>query len=134
MLAKLGLVPDAALLDALACHLGTRVVAARDLPTAPVLPEIIHSQFIRSRQVLPIAAEGSRLSVAAVDPFDAEPLQALAYLTGRSVSKVLISAGDFADAVANSLRRAGTRWARTLRPTGRGSKRGGRPAATRHRQ
>src|SRR5882672_2437025 len=100
VLAKLGLVPDAALLDALACHLGTRVVAARDLPTAPVLPEIIHSQFIRSRQVLPLAAEGSRLSVAAVDPFDAEPLQALAYLTSRSVSKVLISAADFADAVA----------------------------------
>jgi general secretion pathway protein E len=101
VLAKLGLVPDAALLDALACHLDTRVAGARDLPTAPVLPEIIQSQFIRSRQVLPLAAEDGRLSVAAVDPFDAEPLQALAYLTRRSVSMVLISAGDFADAVAN---------------------------------
>src|SRR5262245_61099507 len=70
------------------------------MPIAPVLPEIIHPQFIRSRQILPLAAEDSRLSVAAVDPLDAEPLQALAYLTSRSVSVVLISAGDFANAVA----------------------------------
>jgi general secretion pathway protein E len=99
VLAKLGLVPDAALLEALACHLGTGVATARDMPTAPVLPEIIRPQFVRSRQVLPLAAEDSRLAVAAVDPFDDEPRQALAYMTGRSVSILLISAGDFAHAV-----------------------------------
>jgi len=83
----------------LACHLGTGIATARDLPTAPVLPEIIRPQFVRSRQVLPLAAEDDRLAVAAVDPFDDEPRQALAYLTGRSVSMLLISAGDFAHAV-----------------------------------
>ena len=100
VLAKLGLVQETALLEALACHLGTGVATARDMPTAPVLPEIIRPQFIRSRQVLPLVAEDSRLAVAAVDAFDDEPLQALAYLTGRSVSMLLISAGDFAHAVA----------------------------------
>ena len=99
VLAKLGLVPEAALLEALACHLGTGVATARDMPTAPVLPEIIRPQFVRSRQVLPLAAEDGRLAVAAVDPFDDEPRQALAYLTGRSISMLLISAGDFAHAV-----------------------------------
>src|SRR5215813_6257980 len=79
VLAKLGLVPEAALLEALAHHLGIGIATARDTPTAPVLPDIIHPQFIRSRQVLPLAAEDSRLSVAAIDPFDDEPLQALAY-------------------------------------------------------
>ena len=99
VLAKLGLVPEAALLETLASHLGTGVATARDMPAAPVLPEIIRPQFVRSRQVLPLAAEDSRLAVAAVDPFDEEPQRALAYLTGRSVSILLISAGDFAHAV-----------------------------------
>src|SRR5215470_4801132 len=99
VLAKLGLVPEASLLEALACHLGTNVASARDMPAAPVLPEIIRPQFIRSRQVLPVAAEDGRLAVAVVDPFDHEPLQALAYLTGRSVSMLLISADDFAHAI-----------------------------------
>jgi len=99
VLAKLGLVPEASLLEALARHLGTKVASAHDMPAAPVLPEIIRPQFIRSRQVLPVAAEDGRLAVAVVDPFDHEPLQALAYLTGRSVSMLLISADDFAHAI-----------------------------------
>jgi general secretion pathway protein E len=100
VLAKLGLVPETALLEVLARHLGKGVAMACDMPTAPILPEIIRPQFIRSRQVLPLAAaEDNRLTVAAVDPFDDEPLQALAYLTGRSVSMLLISASDFAHAV-----------------------------------
>jgi general secretion pathway protein E len=100
VLAKLGLVPEASLLEALACHFGTKVASVRDLPPAPVLPETVRLPFVRSRQVLPLAAEAEHLAVAIVDPFDAEPLQALAYLTGRSVSMLLISTGDFAQAVA----------------------------------
>jgi general secretion pathway protein E len=100
VIAKLGLVPEAALLEALARHFGTTVAAARDMPTAPVLPESIRSQFIRSRRILPLGVEDSGLAVAVVDPFDDEPLQALAYLTGRNVSMLLISADDFARAVA----------------------------------
>src|SRR5262249_59855795 len=99
VLAKLGLVPEASLLEALARHLGQKAASAHDMPAAPVLPEIIRPQFIRSRQVLPVAAEDGRLAVAVVDPFDHEPLQALAYLTGRSVSMLLISADDFAHAI-----------------------------------
>ena len=125
VIAKLGLVPEAALLEALACHFGTAVATARDMPTAPVLPEIIRPQFVRSRQVLPLGAEDDRLAVAVVDPFDDEPLQALAYLTGRNVSMLLISADDFAAGRRNPLRRAGTKRARSLRPAARGSKRGG---------
>jgi general secretion pathway protein E len=99
VLAKLGLVSEAALLEALAHHLGIAVAAARNMPTAPVLAEVIRPEFIRSRQVLPLAVEDGGLAVAAVDPFDDEPLEALAYLTGRSVSRLLISASDFAHAV-----------------------------------
>jgi general secretion pathway protein E len=101
VLAKLGLVPEAALLETLARHLGTTVATAQSIPTAPVLPEIIRPEFIRSRQVLPLGAEDGCLAVAAVDPFDDEPLEALAYLTGHSISILLISPGDFAQAVAS---------------------------------
>ena len=59
VIAKLGLVPDAALLGALAGHFGTTVATARDMPTAPVLPESIRSQFVRSRRILPLGVEDS---------------------------------------------------------------------------
>src|SRR4029077_638207 len=52
VIAKLGLVPEAALLEALARHFGTTVATARDMPTAPVLPDSIRSQFIKSRRIL----------------------------------------------------------------------------------
>jgi general secretion pathway protein E len=101
VLAKLGLVPEAALLEALASHLGTGIATARSTPAVAVLPDIIRPEFVRSRQVLPLAAEDDHLTVAAVDPFDDEPLDALAYLTGRNVSKLLISATDFVHVVAS---------------------------------
>ena len=99
VLAKLGLVPDPVLLDALGRHLGMTVATAHDIPTTPLLPETIRPEFIRSRQVLPIAAEGTHLAVAVVNPFDDEPLRALAYLTGREVSAWVISSVEFASAV-----------------------------------
>jgi len=99
VLAKLGLVPDAVLLEALARHLGMPVATTRDLPILPVLPETIRPDFIRTRQVLPLGAEDGRLAVAVVDPFDREPLAALAYLTERDVTSYLISPGDFSRAV-----------------------------------
>lgn len=99
VLAKLGLVADAILLDALARHLGVSVATPRDLPEAPIMPETVRAPFVRSRQVLPLAADPVRLVVATVDPFDDEPARALTYLTGRQVSKVLISSGDFSSAV-----------------------------------
>src|SRR5215467_10733573 len=99
VLAKLGLVPDAVLLEALARHLGMPVATTRDLPILPVLPETIRPDFIRTRQVLPLDSEDGRLAVAVVDPFDREPRAALAYLTERDVTSYLISPGDFSRAV-----------------------------------
>jgi general secretion pathway protein E len=99
VLAKLGLVPEAALLEALASHLDIGLATPRDFPAAPILPETIRPEFIRSRRVLPLAAENGRLTVAAVDPFDDEPLRALTYLTGCEVSALLISPAEFSRAV-----------------------------------
>src|SRR5689334_15146507 len=66
VLTKLGLVPEASLLEALASHFGTKVAGVRDLPPAAVLPETVRLQFIRSRQVLPLAAAEEHLAVAVV--------------------------------------------------------------------
>ena len=99
VLAKLGLVADALLLDALARHLGMAVATPSDLPETPIMPETVRPPFIRSCQVLPLAVDHARLIVAAVDPFDQEPARALTYLTGREVSTVLISSGEFSSAV-----------------------------------
>src|SRR5215468_260704 len=64
VLTKLGLVPDAVLLEALARHLGIAVATTRDLPAAPVMPDAIRLPFIRSRQILPLAADAGQLTIA----------------------------------------------------------------------
>jgi general secretion pathway protein E len=99
VLAKLGLMSDAILLDALGRHLGIPIVKPEDLPLAPVLPDAIRVEFVLSRHILPIAVRDNELSVAVVDPFDDEPMLALGYMIGCGVSVSLISAAEFARAV-----------------------------------
>lgn len=95
VLAKLGLLPENVLIEALARHLRIEIATARDIPPEAVLPTIIRPDFIRARKVLPIASDPEQLTVAVVDPLDDEPLRALAYLTGLRIRACLVSADQF---------------------------------------
>jgi general secretion pathway protein E len=101
VLTKLGIVSEASLLDALSLHLGIPLARNADLPTSQVLAEKIRTKFIKSKRVLPLTADALHLTVAVVDPFDREPIEALAYLTDRRVEIRLISEEAFATAVQN---------------------------------
>lgn len=99
VLGKLGLVPEQTLVSALARILCVGVAGPGDLPAEPVMPNAISARFVRNRRVLPLAADPASLLVAIVDPFDTEPVEALAYQTGLMVRFRLIAASDFEKAV-----------------------------------
>ncbi|WFU66692.1 GspE/PulE family protein [Bradyrhizobium brasilense] len=99
VLLKLGLVPEARLIATLGRACDLEVILPGHLPSEPVMPETISTRFVRVRKVLPLRADATQLSVALVDPLDTEPVQALAYLTGKTVHHQLIAPADFDRAV-----------------------------------
>lgn len=98
VLLKLGLVPEARLCTELATILALPV--AEVFPDQPILPDLIDTQFVRSRKILPLQDEdASGVLLGMVDPLDTEPCEALAYLIGRPVRPCLMPATLFEKAV-----------------------------------
>ncbi len=99
VLTKLGLIPDADLCGHLARFLRIEVIEEKDFPTEPVLPEVILERFIRVNGVLPLELNVDRLTVALVDPFNLEPVDALAYSTGYTLELRLITPANMEKAL-----------------------------------
>lgn len=95
LLAELGLVHEAALVEALAEATGLAVLQDEDLPAAPVLPETIGADYCARARVLPLAEEADGLVVALVDAFDPEIPAALEHLTDRKVTGRLVGPSQF---------------------------------------
>ena len=83
--AKLGLVADADLASAYAELLGTPVVPASGFPTEPVAADRLRKTFLRHSRVIPIAEDGSALTVAMADPLDDTAVRALAFALDKPV-------------------------------------------------
>lgn len=67
-------------------------MALADLPSLTVEPAVLSlvpAKFVFGRRCVPIAREGSRLTVATADPFDLSPADELRLLTGLSIEPVL---------------------------------------------
>jgi len=95
VLIQLGLLPESEITKELAAFHGIPVATAMNAPSLPVLPEALSAQFVKNRGVLPLRLDGATLHLAIVDPFDQEPAQAVAYLTGHSVVMSAIGRSDF---------------------------------------
>jgi general secretion pathway protein E len=95
VLTKLGLVAEAALAVALANFLGLALARPTDVPLERILADLIEADFVRRNKILPLAVEDGTLSVAVTDPFNREPVQALAYLTDLTVEVRIFAAADF---------------------------------------
>lgn len=95
VLVQLGLLSEVEVTTALASHLGLTVIAGPELPISPILPDAIHSDFVRRSKVLPIAATPDELVVAAIDPFVEDTFRALSYLTDLNIVVRLLSATQF---------------------------------------
>jgi general secretion pathway protein E len=84
-LVRLGLVGEEAMADALSSALSLPRLADADVPAAPVLPELLGENFLRTCRLLPLSAGESGLVVAMADPLDRETLRAVEMQVGRPV-------------------------------------------------
>jgi general secretion pathway protein E len=100
VLIKLGLVSEADLCTRLGQYLRLTAIKAEDLPAVPILTDLIPERFIRANGTLPIALEEGALVVAVIDPLEVEPVEALSYLTGRTICLRIVAATLFEKAVA----------------------------------
>jgi general secretion pathway protein E len=100
VLTKLGLVSEAGLVAALSKFLALDLVRPDQVPIEPVLPELVEAEFVRHNHVLPLGCSDGRLAVGVTDPFNLDPIRALAFLTGLSVDMQLFTAADFDKACA----------------------------------
>jgi general secretion pathway protein E len=95
VLTKLGMVPEVNLAAALSKFLSLTLAGPSDVPLERILPEFIEADFVRRNRILPLALEEGALSVGVTDPFNTEPIQALAYLTSLTLKIRVFAPGDF---------------------------------------
>src|SRR6266704_1527186 len=91
VLTKLGLVSESDLCHHLAQFLQIELIDDENLPHAPALPNVITEKFVRANGLLPLSLDGTRLTVALVDPFNLEAIDALAYSTDYAIDLRLIT-------------------------------------------
>lgn len=95
VLTKLGLISEAELASALSRYLSVPLATAADVPAEPVRPDMLTPDFVRRNRVMPLAVDTGTLTVGVTDPFNDEPLGALAYLTNLEVSFSIFTPADF---------------------------------------
>ena len=99
VLNRLGLVSERALAEAIASATGLPQLAAEALPAAPVAGASPSTAFLRDARVLPIAADAGWLHVAMADPFDDFAAEALGFLYGLPVARVVALPSDIDAAI-----------------------------------
>jgi general secretion pathway protein E len=95
VLTKLGLVSESDLATWLSNYLSIPIAEAACLPAEPVLADVIEVDFVRRNRVMPLAVADDGLVVGVTDPFNREPIRALAYLTNRRVTSQLFVPAEF---------------------------------------
>lgn len=76
-------------LEALAGHFHMPLADLPSLTVEPAVLALVPAKFVFGRRCVPIAREGSKLTVATADPFDLSPADELRLLTGLSIEPVL---------------------------------------------
>lgn len=94
-LTKLGLIAETDLASALARYLSLPLVTPADVPSEPVLADVVCADFVRRNKILPLAVSEGSVVVGVADPFDGEPLRALAYLTDLTPVVALFAPAGF---------------------------------------
>src|SRR5215470_4732187 len=94
VLTKLGLVSEGDLAVSLSKYLSIPLATPALVPAAPVLVERIGADFVRRNRVMPLALADGRLAVGVTDPFNDEPVRALAFLTNLAVVTYIFVPAD----------------------------------------
>jgi general secretion pathway protein E len=95
VLTKLGLVSEGDLAVSLSKYLSIPLATPALVPAAPILPDRVGADFVRRNRVLPLAIADGRLAVGVTDPFNDEPIRALAFLTNLALVTYIFVPADF---------------------------------------
>ncbi len=99
VLARLGLVPEEALVAVLASEIGMPTAAKPLRPYASALDAEIDPAFLKAKRILPLDEGPDRIVVAVADPFDTASLQALAFHTEKVIEPHIAATGDIDQAL-----------------------------------
>jgi general secretion pathway protein E len=87
VLAKLGLVAERDLAEAIAVALELPLVNPKDYPERPLLEDRLSLRFLREARLIPIAETSDGLLVAMADPLDRFAEEAIALVVGASIRR-----------------------------------------------
>jgi general secretion pathway protein E len=93
ILAKLGLVNERDIAEAMAIELGVPIAAAADYPDAPIL-DGISAKFLKQARVIPLADTPEGIVLAMANPLDPYPVQSIGVITGKPISVRVATAAD----------------------------------------
>ena len=89
VLAKLGLVAERDLAEAIAAVLDLPIAAAKDYPERPLLEDRFSLRFLRESRILPISDKPDGLALAMADPLDRYAEEAVALAVGRPIRRLV---------------------------------------------
>ena len=95
VLTKLGLVSEGDLAVSLSRYLSVPLATPALLPAAPILLDRVGADFVRRNRVMPLAVDDGRLAIGVIDPFNDEPVRALAFLTNLAAVPHIFVPADF---------------------------------------
>jgi general secretion pathway protein E len=88
VLAKLGLVAERDLAEAIGEVVDLPLAAAKDYPERPLLEDRLSLRFLREARLVPIADTPEGLIVAMADPLDRFAQEAIALVAGRPIQRL----------------------------------------------
>ena len=94
VLSRLGLLPEAELSKALAVILGLPLAARDELAKVESLHEQIPLEFARSKRIVPLAIDDSRVVLATADPLAGDVIEAIGFLLERTPVVRVAAAAD----------------------------------------
>ncbi len=95
VLARLGLVSETDIAQALSALLGLPLAASGDYPAAPVLEDRLNKQFLREAQILPLGESAGAIALAMVDPLNDYAAEAARFASGKAILRRVALPADF---------------------------------------
>lgn len=108
ILNRLGLISEQSLAAAIADATRLPLIGADALPATPVAGASPSAAFLRESRIIPVAISGERLHIAMADPFDDFAAQAIGFVFGRGVARLVALPSDIDAAIDRLYREAPT--------------------------
>lgn len=97
LLVDLGYVSERDCLSVVSEHLGIPAITAADYPPVPILDNVLTFRFMKQCKFVPIALEGTVLTLAMTDPLDTATLDSVRQSTGYQLKAVLAAESEVMD-------------------------------------